>query len=113
MDKTYKQGEISSFGFLELGDVCVFERYPFFYITKENFIQVLFQISEKTKHGFVAKETAYYEYRMVLTFLGVEQVVMKNGDTWNFGKFLDSDSDQIVYVSEDLILYDTKVTILT
>lgn len=101
--------------FISPGAICKFNRYPFYYMTSEQFSAVKDRlVTPVTLASFVNKETTIFdintEDRFVFLRIETVSVSFEDKDSWNIGAFLYN--EQVVFISED-VLEDSVVTVLT
>lgn len=100
--------------FISPGTICKFNRYPFYYMTSEQFASVKERLEVATTQSFLNNETSIYESvdeeRFVFLRTEIVNIAYEDKDTWNIGAFLYN--EQVVFIAED-VLEDSIVTVLT
>ena len=100
--------------FISPGAICKFNRYPFYYMTSEQFASAKERLEVATARSFLNDETTIYESidedRFVFLRTEIVNINNEDKDTWNIGAFLYN--EQVVFIAED-ILEDSAVTVLT
>lgn len=90
--------------FISPGAICKFNRYPFYYMTSEQFASVKERLDETTIYDHIDED------RFVFLRTEIVNIDNEDKDTWNIGAFLYN--EQVVFIAED-VLEDSVVTVLT